>query len=64
LGVSIFIETNTSRPIVAEQKEIDQQFSVWIDFVPHKVVQQPAAKELKKSPKIPFVGLILSPDAS
>jgi len=35
-----------------------------IELVPHKVVQQPAAKELKKSPKIPFIGLILSLAAS
>jgi hypothetical protein len=50
--------------LLATLVKIDQLIRAAVIPVPHKVVQQPAAKELKKSPKIPFIGLILPPNAS
>jgi hypothetical protein len=46
--------------LLATQVKVDQPTRSSIKPLPHNVVQQPAAKELKKSPEIPSIGLILS----
>ncbi|PYM01788.1 MAG: hypothetical protein DMF13_07235 [Verrucomicrobia bacterium] len=42
--------------------KIDQPIRSSIKPVPHKVVQQPAPKELKKVLKFPLLGPIWAPD--
>jgi hypothetical protein len=57
-GAAFFLAT------LEKAKGTSRRIWSWIELVPHTVVQQPAPKGLKKSPEIPFIGLILSPAAS